>query len=270
MLSGIVFVLTQNWRRLACVILPFSIAFGAVLVVENVAIAKIDRWLPVESFQTAARYSVYVSAAALWLRLCVVGVGVSFAFKALHRNGGAGPAAGFPRFWFIVCLGLALSLMAIDLWAYSIQFGDASTSETTARWSWLATLYARIAVYYLAVRLLLGASCARRVGTNRAAAAWNATTTLQSFGWFLALLVLKLVVDGVIVDLVSFAPVVSPFWFVSDEISPVRYFFGHGIKIFAESCGVFLYVAFWIAADHRICAREPAGSPGRDQTGEAA
>lgn len=242
-----------DWWRIARSTLPFAVAFGTILLVETILVAKIDLWLPVDSFQTAARYSVYVSAAGLWIRLCIIGAGISFSLKSLGRS----PGNQFLPFWIRVCLGLALLLMAVDFWSYRLQFFGSEGSSESTRWYWLATLYVRVALYYVATRLLLGASCMVAHRENRLAAAWTATTTVQSIAWFLALLVIKLFVDDVIVDLVSFMPVISPFWFIPDELSPMRYFFGHGIDIFAQSCGVFFYVAFWIAADRWICAPVP-------------
>lgn len=242
-----------DWWRIIRSVLPFAAAFGAILVVETVAIAKIDLWLPVESFRAAARDSLYVSAVGLWLRLCVIGAAVSFVLKSQGRD----PGAGFLRFWCIVSLGLALSLLLVDIWTHRLQFGDTATGGESQRWLWLATLYARVVLYYVAVRLLLSATCAAKGSGNRLVAAWTATTTLQSLAWFLALLAIKLFVDRVIVDMVSFVPVVAPFWFIPNELSPMRYFVGHGIEIFVQSCGVFFYVAFWIAADRRICAPVP-------------
>lgn len=241
-----------DWWRIALSVLPFAAAFGAILTAETVAIAKIDLWLAVDSFQAAARNSLYVSAVGLWLRLSVIGAATYFALKTQGRD----PGAGYLGYWCVVSLGLALVLLLVDIWTYRLQFGDTATADTQ-RWLWLATLYARVVAYYLAVRMLLGASRVAADRGNRFVKAWTATTALQSLGWFLILLTIKLFVDGVIVDLISFAPMISPFWFIPDELSPTRYFVGHGIEIVAQSCGVFLYVAFWLVADRRICAAGP-------------
>jgi len=246
-------VRSQDWRRVLRVILPFSIAYAGLLLVENISVAKIDLWLPIDSYETATEYSLYVSTAALWLRLCVVGSGVFYALRVFGHDE-RGPLRGsFLRFWCVVSLAFALSLLVIDLWSHEIHFVSESSSDESVRWLWLATLYARIALFYIATRFLLGAS---KVGRNAPIgwmAAWTATTTLQSVGFFLTLLVIKLVVDDVFVTLLSFVPVISPFWFVPNELSPMRYFVGQGVQILAQSCGVFLYVAFWIAADRWIC-----------------
>jgi len=78
-----------DWWRIARLALPFAVAFGAVLLVETVLVAKIDLWLPVDSFQAGARYSIYVSAVSLWLRLCIIGAGAFFSLKSLGRNPGS-------------------------------------------------------------------------------------------------------------------------------------------------------------------------------------
>lgn len=246
-----------EWRRTARLTVPFAVGFGAILLAESVAIARIDRWLPIDSFEAAAKYSLYVSAVALWLRLCLVGGAVYVALKGYGRR----LRPGFLWFWATVSAGLALALLAVDLWAHLIQFGATTSDGVTQRWLWLTTLYVRIICYYIAVRLLLGAFCLA-AGDHRWSlkAAWTSTTTLQSLMWFLVLVAVKLFIDGVIVNFVSYAPVISPLWFIPDELSPMRYFVSHGIDIVTQSCGVFLYVAFWIVADRWLCAPEPGSS----------
>lgn len=246
-----------DWRRTVRLSVPFAVGFGAILLAENVAIARINRWLPVDSFEAAAKYSLNVSAAALWLRLWLIGGAVYLVLKGHGRP----LRPGFLRFWGTVGLGLALALLAVDLWLHQIQFGEIASDAITQRWLWLATLYVRIICYYIAVRMVLGAFCLgaeeRRASFT---AAWTAITTLQSLIWFLSLLAVKLFVDGVIVDFVSYAPVISPFWFIPDELSPTRYFVSHGIDIVTQSCGVFLYVAFWIVADRVLCVPQRGAS----------
>ncbi len=239
-------ILTRDWRRIARLIAPFAIAFGAVLTLENIAIARIDQWLPIDSFQTAAQYSLYVSAVALWLRLCLIGAGVFYVLRSL----GDGPTVSFFRQWCVVGLFLTLSLLAIDYWSYRLQFGDSAGNEVAVRTQWLATLYARMIVFYAAARFALGIACATRLQTGLFSA-WSATSTMQSFGWFVVLLLIKLFIDSVIVEFISFIPVVAPFWFLPNELSPMRYFVGQGVEIVAQSCGVFLYVAFWVLAARR-------------------
>lgn len=260
--SGACVLLKQRWQQVLRAILPFSIAFGALLLVENIAVARIDRWLPIETFEAAAQYSLYVSAVALWFRLCIVGAGIAYVLKSINSDISPSPPRGFLGFWCAVCLVLVLSLLALDYWIFVIQFGDPPWGDVSMRWFWLATLYIRILLYFVAVRLLLGALHVASNPITDAAAAWSATTAVQSIGWFFALLVLKLFVDSVVVNLISFAPVISPFWFVPNELSPMRHVIGQGIDIAAQSCGVFLYVAFWIVAYHRILPHRSGGSAG--------
>ena len=249
-------ILSRDWWRIARLTLPFTIAFGAVLTLEIIAIARIDQWLPIDSFQTAARYSMYVSAIALWLRLCIIGAGVFYVLRSL----GDGPTVSFFRQWCVVGLFLALSLLAVDYWSYRLQFGDGAGNEVAVRTQWLATLYARLIVFYAAARLALGIVRTIRQQTGLLSA-WSATSTMQSFGWFVVLLLIKLFIDSVIVEFISFIPVVAPFWFLPNELSPMRYFVGQGVEIVAQSCGVFLYVAFCVVAARR------SGSPTtRDET----
>lgn len=258
--SGMLVLIARDWRRLLLVVAPFAIAYGILVVVESIAIARIDFWLPVDSFQVAAEYSIYVSAVGLWLQFCIIGAGVAFALNKFRNDDNTEERAGFLGFWCLVCLILALSLMAVDFWAYNLQFSNAERSGATMRWLWLATLYTRIVLYFIAARFLLGASRPVRAGTNRWTAAWTATTTWQSIGLFFVLLVLKLSVNGVLIDLISFTPVVSPFWFVQDELSPMRDIVGQGVQIVAESLGVFLFVGYWLVVD-RLVQGDPVGDP---------
>ena len=61
-------------------------------------------------------------------------------------------------------------------------------------------------------------------------------------------------IENVLVTMLSYVPLIAPFWFVPDELSESRYFVGQGVRVAAESIGILLYVAFWIALDRRLTA----------------
>ena len=258
-LAGIVTKLTRDWRRLFRLILPFSVAYAGLLLIETIAVSRIDTWLSVDSFESATRYALIVSALALFGRLCIIGFGFVYASKALGNDGHAALRPAFAGVWCVVCFALASALLLVELWSHTLHFGNQAWSETAIRWFFLAMLYLRMAFYYVAIRILAGAICA---GSGGLIAAWSALTTRQSIGLFVTLLLLKLFVDDLLVSLLSFLPFVSPFWFVPDELSPMRHMVGQGIQIVAQSCGVFLYVAFWIVAvRHLGMPSREAGSP---------
>lgn len=248
----ILLVPAQEWRRIVLVSLPLSVVYAGLLFVESFAIARIDVLLQIESFELAAWYSVYIAAASQWLRLCIIGVGVYLASNALRADDGFRLPKKFLSFWTVISLGFALSLMAVDLVLNALQFTDDPMSNLSMRWVWLGLIYVRIILLYIAARFMIGALSLGHDASSGWRAAWSATTLLQSMGLVLVLLVLKLVIDDVLVNVVSYIPVVSPFWFIPDELSPLRGIVGQGAWIVAAAIGVFFYVAFFVAAGRRI------------------
>ena len=88
-------------------------------------------------------------------------------------------------------------------------------------------------------RLLLGAASVPVDGRRQGLfAVWNATSLARSTQLFFLLIVLKMVVETVFVNVLSYMPFVTPFWFVPDELSRLRFFVGQGTRIVAESIGV--------------------------------
>ena len=248
--TGMASAFSEDWRRILLRSLPYTLIYAGLLVLENAAIARMDRWLPVDTMATATSYSAMISSVSLWLRLCVIGM-------AVHRlldldEDETAPLSGvrFLNFWCGVSLILAAALLTVDLWRGGLQFRDPPLAENALRWSWLASVYVQVVLYYLGARLLFGAA-----GVGRATAAWTsawgATTTLRSLGFFLLLLILNLTIEKVLVTVISYVPVIAPFWFIPNELSEMRYFVSQGTRIAAESLGVPLYAAFWLALDRR-------------------
>lgn len=255
--GGGLLVPAAEWRRIFRIVLPLSLLYAGLLVAESYAIARIDWWLPVESFEDAVRYSSLVALAAQWLRLLIIGLGIFLAFNSRRRDAGIALPTRFLRLWSIVGLLLALSLTAVDVSLQEIQFNELVIDNALMRWIWLASVYARILFFYIAARLLLGAFCFARERQARWRAAWSATSLLQSIALVFGLLVLNQIIETVFVNVVSYVPVVSPFWFIPSELSPMRDLVGMGARIIAQSCGLFFYVAFAIAAERLISKRAP-------------
>ncbi len=149
---------------------------------------------------------------------------------------------------------VAGAMLAIDLWQHNLQYGGANYSGETVRSMLLALVYAKIALVYPGVRLLLGV--ARMPKGTGFQSAWGMTALFESFGLYALLLVLKLAIETVLVTAISYLPFVAPFWFIPDELSRVRYFVGQGSRIAAESIGMLFFIAFFVALCHtRVEAR---------------
>jgi hypothetical protein len=254
-IGGVLLVPASAWRLIFRIVLPLSLVYAGLLVAESYAIARIDWWLPITSFEDAVRYSSLLGLAAQWLRLIIIGLGIFLAFNSLRRDAGVALPTKFLILWSIVGLLLALSLTAVDAILQEIQFNELVVDNAVMRWIWLASVYARIVFFYIAARLMLGALCFARDPHARWRAAWNATSLLQSIALVFGLLVLNQIIETVFVNVVSYLPVVSPFWFIPSELSPMRDLVGMGARIIAQSCGVFFYVAFAIAAQRLISKR---------------
>lgn len=251
-LGGMLATLGQSWRPMLRLLAPFILMFAGLLVLEGVAISRMDQWLPVDSMETAEGYSPIISAVVLWLRLCVIGAALYRALNASCHEESSLLTPKFLGFWCTVSLALAVSLLAIDLSLYFLRYGGMPLAGESVRSILLTALYGRFLVFYLAARFLFGATSAGRGADHGWRDAWSATSTLRSFGVFLELLILKLVIENVFVTALSYVPLISPFWFIPDELVTYRFFVAQGTRIAAESIGVLFYVAFWMALDRRV------------------
>lgn len=237
--------LRQNWRTTLLLLFPVCVAYGALLALEGVAISWIDRWLPVSSFEEATRAAVFVTGAANWLRLCLIGLAVFLLLRRLPLP--TLQTRSFGIIWIVGSAAVALAILVVDFVQHHLQYGGNDYAGNTVRFILLALMYAKIVTVYPGVRLLIGAaSTAHDQGRQGLATAWNATSFLSSVGLLLLLIALKMTIETVLVSVISYLPFVAPFWFVPDELSRVRYFVGQGTRIVAESLGVMLYAAFFV------------------------
>lgn len=259
--GGVLLVPGSDWRRIFGLVWLLCLATIGVLLLDSYAIARIEWWLPIESFQDAAWYSLFVTTLSEWVRYCIIGVGVFVAFNALRSDGGRARAGKFLGFWCLVSLFLAFSFMAVDLVLQQIQFLEEPIDNLIMRWIWLGSVYVRILLLYVAARFLLGAMAFTGGDSDHWGATWRATTMWQSIGFAFGLLALKLIVDGVFVNVVSYLPFVSPFWFIPNEMSPMRDLVARGAWIIAQGLGVFIYVAFFVSAGRRLARSEATPAP---------
>ncbi|MFT7573659.1 MAG: hypothetical protein ACI9XZ_000021 [Alphaproteobacteria bacterium] len=238
--------LSRNWRQSLFLLVPICVAYGALLALEGVAISWIDRWLPVSTFEAATWSVLFVTAAATWLRFCLVGLGVYLIIRRAAPTDRIGWQFGTA--WAIGSAAVVLAVLALELSQHRMQYGGHSFSGEAVRYILLLFIYAKILLVYPGIRLLLGAASVVDDGSSQGLlSAWNATSFVESARLLFLLIVLKLVIENVFVNVLSFMPFVAPFWFVADELSRVRFFVGQGTRIVAESLGVMFYVAFFVA-----------------------
>ena len=212
-----------------------------------------DWWIAVDTMEVATRASLIISAVATWLRLCVIGAAV-WRVLVLLAEDAAVPAVGrFFLFWATVSLALAVALLAVDLWLNALRFTEGEIGGERVRTLWLASIYAQVFAFFLAARLLFGAAAFGR--GSSLGAAWGVTGFWRSLWLFTVLLLFKLVIENALVTLLSYIPIIAPFWFIPDELSESRFFVGQGTHIAAETLGVLVYVAFLVAVDRQTTRR---------------
>lgn len=251
---AIVRLMRIDWRSLTVRTLPFMALYAFFLVAEVVTIARMDLLFDVQTLETASRLSVAISGAALLLRLCVVGAALR---HVMSRPGDAGTppvSTRFIVFWCATAVVLATAIGGIEFWMNEMRLIPWESVETM-RALWLAGVYAQVILFYLAVRLLIGAVASARIGPRGIVDTWSATALTRSLGLAFALLVLKLFIEGTAVTVASYLPVIAPFWVIPDELSESRYFVAVGTRFAVESLGLVLYVAFFLAAGNFIVGR---------------
>ncbi len=257
-LAGALTLLSANLPRLFWRLLPFLLVYAALLVAERFVIAKMDWFIAVDTMEVATNGSVIISAVATWARLCVIGVAVWRALALLREDGDApGDEAllsgRFLGLWAVIALLLAAALLGVDLWLNSLRFQEGEIGGETVRGMWLASIYVQLLALYLAARWFFGAGAYGRGGPL--GGAWVATGIWRSLWLFVVLVGLKLVIENVFVTMISYVPVLAPFWFIPNELSESRFFVGQGARITAETLGVLLYVAFFVAVDREVVRR---------------
>lgn len=247
------------WRPMTLILIGLCVLAGGIIVLEQVSITYMDLWIPLSSMEEAEWYSIVISQTAEFSRLILVGIATYLIARATVTANGLS-AARFLGFWSFVALSLAMALLGLDTVGYNLQFGSVSMDGETFRTYFLLLIYAKVIVYYTALRLFLGAG---KFAGRRAAglsSAWGATSTVQSLVLFAAFLAIKLSIDGVIIPVVSYLPFVSPFWFIPDEMAPHRYLVGQGTRIVSEALALALYALAWLAFVGGTAVSTPANT----------
>ena len=253
--------MTPFWRQMALILIGLCVLYGGLSVLEQVSITYMDWWIPLTSMEEAEWYSIAISQGAELVRIILVGIAVYLIAKvAVPASQLSAPR--FLGFWSLVALLLALVLLGLDTVGYNLQFGGVAMDGETFRTYFLLLMYAKVVIYYLSLRLLLGAGAfagSRRAGFG---SAWTATSTIQSLVSFAVFVAIKLSIDGIMIPVVSYLPFVSPFWFIPDEMAPHRYLLGQGTRIVSEAIALALYALAWLAFVGRTATSTHADIPG--------
>ena len=245
-------LLARHGPALMLVLAPLMLLHAGLMAADAVAVAKMDRFLPVETMQQATGWSVILSAVAAWGRLCLIGAGVWLVLRRIDGETGAPAFRRFMLFWCAVALAFALANGGLELWRNGLRFRDWQDGGETMRALWLAGIYGQIALFWLACRLWAGAAAFARGEAAGPLGAWSRSSFALSLWICLLALLLKLAVETVLVTATSYLPVIAPFWFVPNELSESRYFVGQGTRIAVESAALVLYAAFWAAVDRSL------------------
>lgn len=238
-----------GWVQQIIRLLPFVLMYAGLILLETVAVSKIDRWLPVSTMEDATNYSYVVAAVAQWLRYCFVGAAVFALLKSVETSVAPYSTVALPA-WSLLAFVFAASSLAIDFWQSALRMTGEEISGEQMRSTWLFAHYVEVTLGYFVFRLLTGIVLAGR-GVISLSRAWTATSFGESLVLYVGFLLLKLFVDEAFVTAVSYIPFVAPFWFVPDEFSEMRYFVGQGVRIAAASAGLLFYV-FFFANLHRM------------------
>lgn len=149
-------------------------------------------------------------------------------------------------YWIGCAVVLGVALLGLDTIGYLLQFGTIPMDGEAFRTAFLLLIYAKILAYYIGLRWLFGAGRFASAERKGLSAAWRVTTLGRSVLIVTGYLALWLAVEGVIIPILSYAPVIAPFWFIPDETAPYRFLVGQGTRILAEALAMMLYVLVWV------------------------
>ncbi|MGE3739728.1 MAG: hypothetical protein AB7I59_09525 [Geminicoccaceae bacterium] len=229
----------------------------ALSVLEQISIVYMDAWIPLQSMEEAEWYTLVIGASAQAARIALVGIAIVAITRPLGKAASARfSTARFIGFWLAVSLLIFAATLALDGVGYWLQFSGVAMEGTTFRWAFLGIIYAKLTTYFVLVTILFRAGAFATV-----AAGPIPTTGLQAgiAGFFLFLLV-WLSIDGVLIPLVSYLPVVSPFWFIPNQDEPSRFLVGQGSRLAAEAVAFVLYALLWVRLFGRTLIRSTTGA----------
>ncbi len=256
-LAGMLEILSNNWKLLLWLLLPFIILDALILILEAVAISKMDSWLTVETSKVAERNSVRISSVIEWLRLSLIGIATFRVINSqvLPEATRVGPS--FLFFWIAIAFLFSLSVLVIDEWHVQLRFQSGTLSGESLRGIWLVSIYFQILLFYVSTRFWFGLLMASRTEGISILNVWRVTSIWQSLSFFIQLFLLKLIVDNVLIKVLSFFPLIAPFWFVPNELDEYRYFVGQGTRILNDALSLYFYISFLLAIDQLMRSTKP-------------
>lgn len=257
-------LLAPHWLAVAIALLLVAALNVGLTLLEQVSIVRMDAWIPLQSMEEAEWYSLVISTSAQAIRIALIGLAIVVAIRPLARNASTSlPVLKFLGFWAAISVLLGVVTLALDSVGYWLQFSGLTMDGPTFRWAFLGLIYAKLVAHFALLLWLFGAGAFATAFDRGLRAAWQATGWRDRVLAFLGFLVIWLSIDGVLVPLVSYLPMVSPFWFVPGEDEPSRYVVGQGTRIVAEALAFVLYALLWIRLFGRtlLPATAPANMP---------
>lgn len=229
----------------------------ALSVLEQISIVYMDAWIPLQSMEEAEWYTLVIGASAQAARIALVGIAIVVIAGPLARAASTRfSTARFIGFWLAVSLLIFAATLALDGVGYWLQFSGIAMDGTTFRWAFLGLIYAKLIAFLVLVPILFGAGAFATASTGPLAALG---LQVRVAGFFLFLLV-WLSIDGVLIPLVSYLPVVSPFWFIPNQDEPSRFLVGQGSRLAAEAIAFVLYALLWVRLFGRTLIRSATGA----------
>ena len=233
--------------HLGLTLIALAIISAGLSILEQLSIVFMDRWLPVSSMEQAEWYSIAISTFAEAVRISLVGIAIYFATRPLAALAERPlPPGRFLGYWIGCAVVLGVALLGLDTIGYFFQFGTIPMDGEAFRTALLMLIYTKILAYYLGLRWLFGAGRFASAEGKGFSAAWKVTTLAHSLLVAAGYLALWLAVEGVIIPILSYAPVIAPFWFIPDQTAPYRFLVGQGTRILAEALAMVLYVLVWM------------------------
>lgn len=252
-------LLAAHRGHLSLTLMALVITYAGMNTLEQLSIVFMDRWLPLTSMEQAEWYSIVISTVGEAMRITLVGIAIYFAMRPIAMAAGRPLSPGrFLGFWIGCAVVLGVALLGLDTIGYFLQFGTIPMDGEAFRTAFLLLIYTKILAYYLGLRWFFGAGRFAGAEGKGLSAAWKATTLARSLLIAAGYLALWLSVEGVIIPILSYAPVIAPFWFVPDQTSPYRFLVGQGTRILAEALAMVLYVLVWMMTLGGTIVPEPA------------
>lgn len=231
-----------------------GVLIAALSVLEQISIIFMDQWIPLTSMEQAKWLTIAISTTAEVVKIAILGASICLIMR---------PAIGVPvrwsRFlglWSGAAVLLGGMVLGLDTVGYFLQFGGMPMGGESFRSAFLLLIYAKVASYFVALRWLFGTGHYASDPSHGLVSAWRRTPLGTSLVLTALYVALWLSIEGVIIPILSYMPVIAPFWFIPGEAASHRYLVGQGTRLLGEAIGAALYVMAWIwALGHTVLPR---------------